>query len=259
MNRVKRVSIIANTLFTNPGVRFSLSYFTDKLDAAKTSISEDIDLIRDTIKEYGLGYIETIVGANGGVKYIPFLNVEEEKRGLKLIEEQLNDKNRLLLDDYIIYGDIIYNPIHIGVISDFIVKRCLKEKITGVMTMETKGIPLATEVARKLNVKMIVARKNNKVTEGSTISVHYKSGTNDYVQSMYVAKSSIVKDDNIIIVDDYIKGGGTIKGMIELIEDSGASFYSAYAFIIEKTKRDMDFKYDALFRISHNPISIERI
>ncbi len=259
MNRAKRISIISNTLFTNPGVRFSLSYFTDKLDASKTSISEDIDLIRESLKEYGLGYIETIVGFNGGVKYVPFLNREDEKKGIEFIEKKLNEKSRLLLDEYITYGDIIYNPVHLGVISDFIVKKCSKANISGVMTIETKGIPLATEVARKLNVKMIVARKNNKVTEGSTISVHYRSASSNNVQSMYVAKKSIAKDDNIIIVDDYIKGGGTIKGMIELIEDSGANFYSAYAFIVEKTTLKMDFKYDALFGISHCPISIDRI
>ncbi len=259
MNRTKRISVISNILARNPGVRFSLSYFMKKLDASKTSISEDIDMIRESLIEYQLGSIETIVGSNGGVKYLPLISPEDEEKGIDLIEEKLNEKHRLLFNEYIVYGDILYNPIHLEVVSNFIVKNCYGNKITGVMTMEAKGIPLATEVARKLNVKMIVARKSNMVTEGNTSSVHYMSATNKSVQSMYVSKSAIEKNDNIIIVDDYIKGGGTIRGMIELIQDAGATFDSAYTFIIERTELEIEFKYHALFKVSRSPVLIERI
>ncbi len=259
MNRAKRISIISNILSTNPGVRFSLSYFVNKFGAAKTSISEDIDVIRENLKEYGLGSIETIVGSNGGVRYLPLMSSSDEKEGIDLIESKLSDKSRLLLDKYIIYGDILYNPVHLEVISNFVVKNCYGHNITGVMTMETKGIPLATAVARKLNVKMIVARKNNMVTDGNTSSVHYISGTSKNVQSMYVSKNAIQENDNIIIVDDYIKGGGTIRGMIELIEGADATFYSAYAFIIEKTDVKIDFKYQALFSLNRSPVFISKI
>ena len=44
-------------------------------------------------------------------------------------------------------------------------------EIDVVMTVATKGIPLAYAVASYLDVPTVVVRKDNKVTEGSTMSI----------------------------------------------------------------------------------------
>ena len=51
------------------------------------------------------------------------------------------------------------------------------KKIDAVMTVATKGVPLANAVANVLNVPFVIVRRDLKITEGSTVSVNYVSGS----------------------------------------------------------------------------------
>ena len=42
---------------------------------AKSSVSDDIKLVREAIDAAGLGYLETTSGAKGGVRYVPYIQV----------------------------------------------------------------------------------------------------------------------------------------------------------------------------------------
>ena len=53
----------------------------------------------------------------------------------------------------------------------------MDEKLDAVVTIATKGISLANAVANVLNLPVVVIRKDNKVTEGSTVSINYVSGS----------------------------------------------------------------------------------
>ena len=60
-------------------------------------------------------------------------------------------------------------------------KMCIRDRgVEYVVTTETKGIPVALESARFLNVPMTVIRRSNKVTEGTTTSMNYVSGSVSY-------------------------------------------------------------------------------
>ena len=51
------------------------------------------------------------------------------------------------------------------------------QQIDAVMTVATKGVPLANAVANVLNVPFVIVRRDLKITEGSTVSVNYVSGS----------------------------------------------------------------------------------
>ena len=53
----------------------------------------------------------------------------------------------------------------------------MDQKIDAVMTVATKGVPLANAVANVLNVPFVIVRRDLKITEGSTVSVNYVSGS----------------------------------------------------------------------------------
>ena len=53
----------------------------------------------------------------------------------------------------------------------------MEEDLDAVVTIATKGISLANAVANVLNLPVVVIRKDNKVTEGSTVSINYVSGS----------------------------------------------------------------------------------
>ena len=78
MKRSHRVGAICQTLTESPEKVFSLNYFCEKFSAAKSSISEDISAAKEAVKASGYGYIETIAGASGGVRYVSRQRIRRE-------------------------------------------------------------------------------------------------------------------------------------------------------------------------------------
>lgn len=92
-----------------------------------------------------------------------------------------------------------------------------------IMTVETKGILPAMMVARAFNKPLVIARRDSRVTEGSSISINYVSGSTKRIQTMSLTKRAMLPGQRVIIIDDFMKAGGTAKGMSELVRESGAT------------------------------------
>lgn len=91
------------------------------------------------------------------------------------------------------------------------------------MTVETKGIPLAVMVARAFNKPLVIARRDSKVTEGSSISINYVTGSNRRIQTMSLTKRAIPPKSKVLLIDDFMKAGGTANGMRELVTEMGGT------------------------------------
>ena len=76
MERIKRnerMAALTKLLTASPNRIFTLSYFCEMFGAAKSTLSEDIDLLRGVFDTFGLGKLDTVTGAAGGVRYRPCL------------------------------------------------------------------------------------------------------------------------------------------------------------------------------------------
>lgn len=69
MRRSERIVRLTRTLMNHPGEPLSLTDMADQLDAAKSSLSEDLAIIRDVMDEDGEGTLRTQMGASGGVLF----------------------------------------------------------------------------------------------------------------------------------------------------------------------------------------------
>ena len=69
IRRNERMSAMMKILAAKPNRIFTLSYFCDLFGSAKSTMSEDIDILRDVVAHFGLGELETVTGAAGGVRY----------------------------------------------------------------------------------------------------------------------------------------------------------------------------------------------
>ena len=69
--RLERLVILAKQLTNTPSHLFSLGEFADAFGCAKSTLSEDMAMIRDILEKQGLGTLETVAGAAGGVRYLP--------------------------------------------------------------------------------------------------------------------------------------------------------------------------------------------
>ena len=109
-------------------------------------------------------------------------------------------------------SDLLSTPSILNNIGRIIAKAFKGQKIDAVMTVATKGVPLANAVANVLNVPFVIVRRDLKITEGSTVSVNYVSGSSgDRIEKMFLSKRSLKAGSRVLIVDDFLKGGGNYE------------------------------------------------
>lgn len=217
--RNHRMLYISHYLVDRPGQLINLSYFVNFLNAAKSSISEDIEFIREVFTMNGLGEVKTFPGANGGIIFYPRVPLEEQKDLLNTLIEKFSNGKRILQGNYIYMSDILQDSFMLSKVGRLIASHFVQENIDAVMTVESKGIGLATIVARYLNVPYVTARRDSTDAIGPTISVNYVAGSMQTVRKMELEKNSLKTKQRVLIVDDFLRNGGTVQGMISLLEE----------------------------------------
>lgn len=217
--RSERIVIMTKELLENPHQLFTLGYFAETFQSAKSSISEDLAIIKETLKQTGQGDLETISGAAGGVKYLPYSSGEIENQFLDDLAQQLSNAQRILPGGYLYMTDIIYNPASVAKLGKIFAHRFQEKKPEYVVTVETKGIPIALMTAQAFNVPLLIIRDDSRVTEGSAVSINYVSGSSRKIGTMSLARRALKPEAKVIIIDDFMKAGGTAKGMMDLMKE----------------------------------------
>jgi purine operon repressor len=166
-----------------------------------------------------MGRVETLAGAAGGVKYICGVSKIESRIFADELCEILSQKDRIIPGNFIYMTDIMYNPEIVHKAGVILASAFRELHIDYVVTVETKGIPLAYEVAKMLGVQLVIVRRDNKVTEGSTVSINYVSGSSERIQTMSLSKKSTKQGSKCIFIDDFMKAGGTARGIINLLRE----------------------------------------
>ena len=121
----------------------------------------------------GYGYIETIPGASGGVKYVTDISPEKAKEVQENLCTLLQEESRILGGGFLYTSDIMYNPDIVKGMAQIFAKKFRDAGADYVATIETKGIPVAFMTAQLLNIPVIVIRRETKISEGATVSINY--------------------------------------------------------------------------------------
>jgi purine operon repressor len=221
--RSERLIDMTNYLLEHPHQVVSLTFFAERYNSAKSSISEDLGIIKETFEARGIGTLQTIAGAAGGVKYSVKISEEVARPFVEELCQLIANPERLLPGGYLYMTDILGDPAIVQKAGKIIASAYADSNIDVVMTVATKGIPLAYAVASQLNVPVVIVRRDNKVTEGSTVSINYVSGSTKRIQTMVLSKRSLSEGAKVLIVDDFMKAGGTINGMISMLGEFRAT------------------------------------
>ncbi len=235
--RTERIGAIVKILSDNPNKIYTLSYFTEKFNAAKSTISEDLLVVKNVFEKLELGRVITISGAAGGVKYIPKTSKSENEEFLMDLCKKISDPSRLLSGGFLYLIDLIYDPTIASKIGKIFASNIDYSDADYVVTMETKGIPMALMTAKAMNLPLVIIRKDIKVSEGPTLSMTYVSGKSK-VESMSLPRKALKPNSKVILIDDFMRGGGTIKGMMNLMNEFGAEVIGSGVFISTTTPED---------------------
>ncbi|MGX7092885.1 pur operon repressor [Hutsoniella sourekii] len=217
--RNERLLFIMSYLLQRPNQLINYQIFIDYLNAAKSSLSEDITMIDQLMIEQGYGHLERRVGASGGVIYRPGISELELKEFIESVQAEITQRKRILPGNYIALEKIIDDPKRVDQAARIISQAYESQAIDYVLTIEMKGVPLSTLVAKYLNTPQVIARRSATNTSGPMIGVNYVAGSRQTVSRMELPKDSLEAGSRVLIVDDFLRNGGTIRGMVSLLEE----------------------------------------
>ena len=101
-----------------------------------------------------------------------------------------------------------------GILAITDISKCNK-----IVTMEAKGIPVATALSLRTGLPFIIARKRKYNLPGEILVKQkkaYKGRSNMYI-------NWINANDRVIVVDDIISSGGTLSAVISGLHRAGAT------------------------------------
>ena len=110
-----------------------------------------------------------------------------------------------------------------------------------IVTAEAKGIPLAYEISKVLNLdEYVVARKSVKAYMEEPIEVEVNSITTTDSQKLYLNNQDAnkIKGKRVALIDDVISTGQSLKALERLVEKAGANVVAKAAILAEGDAKD---------------------
>lgn len=222
VRRTERIVAMTKLLMDQPNQLFSLNYFGNMFGTAKSTISEDLGIVKEAVMHYGIGIIETLPGATGGVRYLPYVAADQIRQIAEQLCSKLTNPERVIPGGFLYMSDILFSPQLMTKVGEIFLTKFSAAKPDHILTVETKGIPLALTTARAFNLPAVMVRRGNKVTEGSAVSINYLSGSTRRIQTMSLPRRALPQGARVLVMDDFMKAGGTAKAMVDLVYEVGA-------------------------------------
>jgi len=141
----------------------------------------------------------------------------------------------LYIGAFVIFGD---QELTVACARDLLAKA---PEYDYIITAEAKGIPLAHEMARQAgDAKYILARKGVKVYMRDVFSSTVRSITTAKEQTLYLDgnDAALMKGKRILIVDDVISTGESLKALEVLVEKAGGIICGRMAILAEGDAQD---------------------
>jgi adenine phosphoribosyltransferase len=103
------------------------------------------------------------------------------------------------------------------------------------VTAEAKGIPLIYEMSALMGLPYMVLRKSYKSYMGNALSAETVSITTGKPQTLFMDEkdTAFIKDKKVVLVDDVISTGSTLKGMEEVVRQAGGDIVNIAAVFTE--------------------------
>lgn len=108
-------------------------------------------------------------------------------------------------------------------------------EVNKILTIEASGIGIACIAAEEFGgCPVVFAKKTESLNlDGELYSTKITSFTKGKVYDVIVSKKFLGKGDKILIIDDFLANGCALKGLIEIVRESGAELVGA-GIVIEK-------------------------
>lgn len=145
---------------------------------------------------------------------------------IKVFHDRIRTDGKVLPGNIIKVDGFLNHRIDIDlmeVLADQFTKEFAGEKITKILTVEASGIALGAITAQRFHVPLVFAKKaKSDNIEGGLYHSDIFSYTYKKKVTLIVSREWLTSEDRVLIVDDFLANGEAMRGLVEIVEQSGA-------------------------------------
>ncbi|MDD4120834.1 MAG: xanthine phosphoribosyltransferase [Clostridia bacterium] len=156
---------------------------------------------------------------------------------MQFLEEQILKYGKICPHSVLKVDSFLNHQVNVSIVTELanaIYEHYKDSGVTKILTVESSGIPLACMTAAAFKVPFIFAKKKRTINLSEQV---FKSAVHSYTTGKYseimVSAEYLGREDNVLIVDDFLAKGSALRALIEIVEDSGATLVGT-AVAIEK-------------------------
>lgn len=178
---------------------------------------------------------------------------------MKLLEDRILKDGHIGADNVLKVDSFLNHQINVNFVCELgkeFYRLFKDENITKILTIEASGIGIACLAAQYFGVPVVFAKKTKTIniySDTYNATVHSYTHKKDY--DIVVSKEFLSKEDNVLIIDDFLAKGSALTALLMLIEKAGAKTAGA-GIVIEKAYqgggdlvRDMGIRVESLAKI----------
>ena len=178
---------------------------------------------------------------------------------MKLLEDRILKDGHIGADNVLKVDNFLNHQIDVNFVCELgkeFYRLFKDENITKILTIEASGIGIACLAAQYFGVPVVFAKKTKTIniySDTYNATVHSYTHKKDY--DIVVSKEFLSKEDNVLIIDDFLAKGSALTALLMLIEKAGAKTAGA-GIVIEKAYqgggnlvRDMGIRVESLAKI----------
>lgn len=147
---------------------------------------------------------------------------------MKLLEERIKRDGVVKSEGVLKVDSFLNHQIDVNLIDEMgaeFARLFADAPVNKILTIEASGIGIACLVARHFgNVPVVFAKKAQSINlDGEMYSTKIQSFTHGRIFDVIVSKKFLSPEDHVLIIDDFLANGCALNGLIELVEESGAT------------------------------------
>ncbi len=178
---------------------------------------------------------------------------------MKLLEDRILKDGHIGADNVLKVDSFLNHQIDVNFVCELgkeFYRLFKDENITKILTIEASGIGIACLAAQYFGVPVVFAKKTKTIniySDTYNATVHSYTHKRDY--DIVVSKEFLSKEDNVLIIDDFLAKGSALTALLMLIEKAGAKTAGAGIVIEEAYQgggnlvRDMGIRVESLAKI----------
>lgn len=158
---------------------------------------------------------------------------------MELLKDRISKDGKVIEDRILKVDNFINHQLDVELFNEIgkeFKNRFKNKEISKILTVETSGIGIACIVAQHFgNVPVVFAKKHSGINmDTDNYEAKVYSFTKETEYTIKVSKKYVNKEDNILIIDDFLASGSAMTGLMDICKQAGATI-DGIGIVIEKS------------------------